>query len=733
MVKWLRSAILILTLSGAIFSCSYSVHSVYQQFQPSYQAQIDKNRRTIDFLRETVVEIAATETGPQAIRDFLLRSVASGQINFFALKAPDGSWQISGLPHEEVAFLPKACGEKYVSENGVLQLEQACPDGIQVVMGFRTGEVEYWKRYFAIALPQLTKDILTSIALILAVLFAAFADHRALKRISEKKNAHRGDHSAVFFSESQHLVTDIDALETSNLILKNKIHLLTSQVSPSVQRLLAAGREFPYSLPSAVVRTDINQFSDIVNSKVNSAVEFSAFKIFVDEFFDRSGEIIGRYRGLVHDFVGDEIIYYFEDNVDRTASREAIAAIEEIHSIAADINKKTISSLGVPFAVKSAIAWGELIVGPKIEPLQIGGKSLIESVRFLSSLEGSMKFGGPIVYNHVVHEKLNGTVEDEMIFEKELKGIGAQKIYRVRQVPALSSVLSATSSDIFKQLRFYRSDHHVVSLMNYLSTNLRHLPYDRTQIILGHLNSIFLTYPSRDILESYLLLLHQAKKFFSAGEQNGAMVLSSVVSLAIRMVSKDFFGDRLKRELDDELFSQEPRLAAGVISVLNELDPNTESVVTIGAERSSSHRLAANALIMLSRKVNTAREWKKVVGKPLQAMLCSNNNNRRASALFAIGEIAINMRIEDSIWFNGNELLQRLIANIPNNCKSLDAMVRRQALSALKKVGREDEIAKVLRDTSLSSLNREEIESFLRENENLDYIKLRMDRTLRVH
>src|SRR5690606_15605838 len=108
--------------------------------------------------------------------------------------------------------------------------------------------------------------------------------------------------------EAEMLVRGMAAYDARAARLESERELFRWQVLPSLRNELMSGREPPYSFACTLVRTDINNFSGIYNR--HPVEEFTAT---INEFFTDVSHIIARYGGYVHEFVGDEVIYYFKD------------------------------------------------------------------------------------------------------------------------------------------------------------------------------------------------------------------------------------------------------------------------------------------------------------------------------------------------------------------------------------------------------------------------------------
>jgi class 3 adenylate cyclase len=715
-----------LSIIGGVTAIIYSTHSVYAQFEPSYRYQLTKNEKQINLALDTLVELASLQ-GHESLQTVLENLRNAGNIQFYLLKAPDKMLVAKGLKEEEFKTLPKACGVQNSGSND-LQFSSVCPDGYFVLVGFRIGKEEFWGHYFGFIRLQLLKDIGFSILSIFLALFIAFSDNRKLRQRSETKGARRGNRSGILFSETRAIVEGLATYESSNERYQREISVLRLQVAPSIRRELAAGKTFPYSFRATMVRTDINDYTTMFKS-----AKKERFQVYIDEFFARCSEIISRYQGFVHQFVGDEIIFYFKEAPGENSNRMAVSVLQEI-SAAADAIHSRSRLEDIPFRIKSSMATSSLRIGSSIDPIQISGENLIDSVRYLSCLEGGEKFDNPIIYGQEAHESLQGMVRDINIGVRELKNMGAQNIYRMAQAPSLQVVLNDGTS--LNQLAYYRSNEQIKELLRYC---LRLLSMGREQHlrmgeVLKHLNTIFLNETPQEIADLYLELLQEMKRLFAVDQlESGAVVMSVGVNLAIRLIRPEKFTGALLKAFDDRIFLKDARLTATVVVVLAHIRPDVENVVTKSAEKSRHNRTEASALFKKSLTTFDVRTWKTTVGRPLKKMLTSRDESRQASGYFSLGEISLAMRAEDPLWFSSNEYLQRLLVGARKAACSRNAMVRRQALLALKKAGSDSAIEDLLSLKTLTDDVRAEIEQFLAENARLDYVQLRMDGILRVY
>lgn len=157
--------------------------------------------------------------------------------------------------------------------------------------------------------------------------------------------------------------------------LKERGELFANQVLPSLRKEIESGRTPPYDFSCTLVRTDINHFTNIFNSEHREG-----FTEVINEFFKEVTLCVASYGGYVHQFVGDEILFYFKDEELDNSRTSAVACLRDVNRAAERIHART----PYPFTVKSALSHGEMRFAPFVNGFSIAGPPLIESVRVLS-------------------------------------------------------------------------------------------------------------------------------------------------------------------------------------------------------------------------------------------------------------------------------------------------------------------------------------------------------------
>jgi class 3 adenylate cyclase len=723
---WLRSVFLILGTIWVVAFTVYDLRSVYIQFEPSYQGYLATNQKRINATIESVSAFAANG-GWDEIRKYLEREQKSGFLHFYRI-APAGQAAIDvALEKYDLNSIPNDCSVHAAAPpQGDLQTGFTCPNGNLVVVGFRVSKDRYGKLYFKEALPQVAADIGVTVLLLLLLLHFGMKDVALLRQRVQTVSQKRGDRTGILFYESRHLVSGFKSFESSVSALQRENKLLRSQILQSVRSLLNRGKKLPYTFDATMARTDINNYSTIFESDRREA-----FLEYVDEFFRRISEIITRYNGYPHQLLGDEMLYYFEASSSTNSARMALAALTEIAKVVTDINARSMSRHAIPFQVKSSIATSPLRVAPFMNVISLAGRNLIESVRVLASAPKQDEFS--VVYGQDVQAQLAGEVSDMGLGEFELKGLGRQRLFRLTHVPSLEETLARPADSGGHNLQYYRSDIHVAILLAHLASTLTADEKAGDANALKHLLSIFLLETPAEIKTNYLALLRKAKSLESdTSKTTSGYQLASVVGLALRLITPEAFQNEIEREMNDPLFLRNERAAATVVTVLSHLAPDAKSCVKNWAQKTRHNRTLANHLIKISMASHEVRIWRKKVGIPLRKMLRNSDLLHLASGLYALGEISLEKRSIDPVWLEANDLCADLL-DIAEKCLSSGhPMVRRQAMLALKKAGRDEALHLALEHPNLPDECRSELTKFLEQHSDVDFVRLRVDGLLRA-
>lgn len=194
-------------------------------------------------------------------------------------------------------------------------------------------------------------------------------------KLSRKERVSRLSESSLPKTfEAQVLNQTISSLEQEQHQILEERYLLAKQVLPSLRAELFSGKKPPYEFDCVLVRLDVNGYSKLFLS--NKRAEFLKE---LNQYFIRLTEIVSRYQGFVHEFIGDEVIFYFKhDGKPDIAWLQAVATCRDLESM---------TNQTVEWTFKAVIAEGRLHFGPMVHGYSLSGDVLITTVRMLKSLE----------------------------------------------------------------------------------------------------------------------------------------------------------------------------------------------------------------------------------------------------------------------------------------------------------------------------------------------------------
>ncbi|MEK7358451.1 MAG: hypothetical protein AAB250_18550 [Bdellovibrionota bacterium] len=511
----------------------------------------------------------------------------------------------------------------------------------------------------------------------------------------------RSQESELFMRGFSGFAQSVDDLQHAN-------DLLNKQILPSLKKEIFSGKKPPYDFNCTLVRVDINNFSTIYNSH-----DVTSFMQVINEFFVEVSHVVTRYGGLIHEFVGDEVIIYFKDEDHAHSFLIAISAIRDVNSVAEQFNLRTVRDYGYPFTVKSSLAHGRVRFGPLVNGYTVAGSVLIETVRILANIQE--KDGNVVFFDRSNSERLRSVVNWREAQTVKLKGFNGDRVlcsYEGHR--PLQDLLSSLTLENVIEIDFYRADDHLVAILGWLRRNADEMSEKVLHDALMHLRGAHLTKTNEnfgDFLLSWCEQLTQPTG--RRGDIRRMTTASAVVKLMIPLVPRDKFtttsAERLKLLLD----AKDRRVVANVLEVLTHFQVAEDKKILEALESDDDARISANALVHSARD-----EITRSVVKGLNRMLNSRTEETIASALFAVGEIASHHRKRDYVYFSTQIALKELLVALPHHLSSPYAMVRRQAVVAAVKIGEAEIIAEFEKRISASSSLTRELKDLLPPKEN---------------
>lgn len=484
-------------------------------------------------------------------------------------------------------------------------------------------------------------------------------------------------------AEAEVLVSTINSFTLEEQRLVKEKQVLEGQVLPSLRTELSSGQKPPYSFGCTLVRTDINNFSHLFNN-FNSEQLMDV----INSFFTDISHIVSRYQGLVHEFVGDEIIYYFKDQPDLESNLLALGALREIDQLTKEYSLRTLEHQGYPWSVKSSLAHGTLRFGHLVNGFTLAGSVLIETVRILSHVQD--KHENVVCASREIADRSTQTAHWEPLIEVQLKGYSTKvEIDRIREFKPMAKDMNINSVSLLENLNYFRNDHDICLILKALTSHWLKWGERQSLQVIRSLRTIprsdsgswGSTDKSSEIAADLLKML-MVLRDIKTDIHNSTYLFSASCMLAINLLSNKEYKQSFHSEFQSWIDTPQPRAVANILQVMRHFRATLPYETVRSLLGHPHHRLATNAIIYLG--ILGITEEVLVV---LTERMNSKEEATVVSGLYAFGEIAEYYRNSDHIYFNGHIEFHKLTEKVRALANSELAKVKEHAKLALGKYG----------------------------------------------
>jgi adenylate cyclase len=499
------------------------------------------------------------------------------------------------------------------------------------------------------------QDILTVIAMAALAFWLHTRDLMKLKNEIQKTGRFPtgANIRSGISSESEAIFASFRGYANSEKQAREKNSVLQTQVLPALQREIFSGQTPPYTFDCTLVRTDINGFSQIFNSDYRDR-----FAEHINTFFMGLTEIASRYDGLIYEFVGDEAIYYFKDTPGqpkKDSVTRSIDAIRDIHSLAQEINSRT-QLEGHRFTVKSALAHGTLRFARLVDGLSLSGGVLIETVRILSVVTDKSENQLYMAARH--QADLDQSAKFELVGDFSLKGYSESvTLVRLASMTSLQQHLAGAPKSGFQFVSRYRNDHSLETLIGTAASAGDAWPVENHLALIEALRPL-------TVFRSHHSLAPSLNKWLETSANRAkdnpdfVRVISAIVMLYPSLIPKADLRDETILRLEELLDSKDERTIANTIDALTKYGVTPVVRPMRDLTVSENNRVAANALIHAGSQgldPITLQELEKMVFSR------STDEGRKASGLYAMGEIGRLLKAKDPVYYSTRVDFHRLI------------------------------------------------------------------------
>ena len=546
------------------------------------------------------------------------------------LHPPDAFWEFDSKV-EAVRSIRGPASKNIESNENFRFLESDLGDDRRLKLGFNLDR----EAFLADAIAETESEdrrvyVLTLLIVLGVFLFSARDLLRVAKAVRTKGVAGLKD-IRVFSKEAAALQQGLQSYGevVDRLELRNKT--LTAQVLPSLRSELESGKVPPYDFDCTMVRTDINNFTKIFHS--HPVDEFLAT---INEFFTECSHIISRYEGLIHEFVGDEIIFYFKDVQHSNSFTAALACTREMELIAEKIHERTHVEGGYAFRVKSSLAHGKIRFGPLLNGFSLAGAPLIETTRILSHV--NEKNENTIHFDSANALRVHDRVVVAEAFRAVLKGMDGERLILRFEKRRELDLSSPTSIDD------WRSDEHLEVMLKEIGRSSGSEGSVKALHLLGKLH---ITRCSTQFLTFLKMTIERLMKMDRKVESIDALrALATLAASLPRLVPAEHF-EMFQETLLALLEDPDGRVVANSIESLQEF--RTAGVISrrLGEQllESRNTRVSTNALVYKG-----TIEISDDVIRRVRKLLSTADVNKVIAGLFAWGEIAAHHLANDPVY-----------------------------------------------------------------------------------
>lgn len=681
-------------LYGAAIICSITMFEVYMgqyEWRQAYRKTYETRKDNLDTEALASLQIYEASHNVDQLSRFLEGRRRARVFNYWVLYK-DGTVVNTSIPPEELRSLKfdltqssSATVARVIRDSaGYDYAVEGLADGHQLVLGLVDSEGEYVAVEFSEQKKVIARYLFGLFVLCMGVFAFFFRDIlRAIQEVARGgTRAFRGLRAGS--KEADLLLRGFASYDDRNQELKAENEKLTWQVLPSLRTELASGREPPYDFECTLVRTDINNFTKIFNEH-----PVDEFMETINQFFTDVSHVVSRYNGLIHEFVGDEVIFYFKDETAGDSVAAALSAIRDINEVAIAVHKSTLEKRGYPFTVKSSFARGRLRFGPLVNGLSLSGPVLIETVRILSHVQE--KDGNVVVFDSRHMGSVESIAYAEPYINVRLKGFTEEaRLFVYRGHVPVGNFLDGKAD----RFRYFRSDDDLSAIFAWLRRQdadgdprpALHVIRGLRDVRVSGSNGV----PQKVLLMWIEELLEAIEKGIGATDTR-VRILASILRLTENLVPPSEFSEAFEAAFRRALSLKDRRVIANALDALTLFRKGREPELDSMLIRHPDNRVAANALVL-----EGARSISPFVVKRLQKMMTSRNVANVASALYAFGEIAAHHRARDPIYFNTQvdflSLADSMMALVTHD----DVRIRRQAFVAARKLGDQDVIRTVI-------------------------------------
>lgn len=628
---------------------------MYDNFDAFVEAEFRKSVKRLEFVMNASQQPLISENF-EALKETGDDAFEKGMIDFYVLQE-NGNVKIWNFRNID----PELLKEKFQSFDKILVTDEYAFKVIQVmdytyVVGIRFVRSEWmWASFKSVAIRYFVDLILVTGSLILIV-WLMLKDILNLSSILSQGTSRKFEALRANSKEASILLNAASGYQNQTDLLSSKNSTYEGSLGPAIVAELNSGQAAPYTFESTMVRVDLNGYTQIfLNKKEEYITEI------LNKYFTEAREIIGRYDGLIYQYVGDEIVFHLKGKAEES-SKMAMACIRGLFMAAEKIEKELPDQANHCFKLKSSFSFSPIRFIKLDQAYALTGVSLIETARLLSHIDD--KTHNTVAFKNEGADSYAGLCKIGSTEDVQLKGFDGYR--RVSQANTFTEVQTIFEQQSYEELSYFRTDQDLIEIQNHL---LEKWENEITFFaIIKQLRKVKVQRSTKAVAETYLQNL---KCFVEANKSQvlSDRALASWISLCPHVVTSENLTPELAEVLQGLLYHVDPRTQANVIIVLGELAQNIDFVRKF--TQSKNNRVSADALYVAGR-----RKLTKDVADQLTAHAHSKNPLFRASAQWVMNQLLRHYEQTDEVFFRTSPILQsfkEITAGTPEKTHSKSA------------------------------------------------------------
>jgi class 3 adenylate cyclase len=421
--------------------------------------------------------------------------------------------------------------------------------------------------------------------------------------------------------------------------------VFSNSLGSAITTELRKGTPTPQAFEVVLVRVDLNQYTQkFLATDISKMVET------INQYFAGAREIIERHSGLIYEYVGDEIIFFFKvkTSFDETF-KNAVFCVRDIF--------KQIEMLAVKdFTVKASIATGTLNFVKLDQGYAFTGVPLITSARLLNFVTDKTR--SQLIFEEKHLSLVKHTAADMQVISTQLKGFAQDvKLVEISGFQTLDEVDPKT----------FCADPDLLRAFDALIECIRQKNEPRFDRILKSLREVNIQTSNVELSHKMTWVLQLVNR-----PESDEKRLSSILSLIPLYVTKEDYESSVKEQLIQIENTRSSRTRANALMARSSFE--FEIKIDFNAARNVSNRYLADALFVIGR---TAVDKK--ITKQIEWMLDQEDRLFRASALYLCSALLKYHHEKDPVYFGSNPQFSILKEHLKKSLNQSDEDLKKHA------------------------------------------------------